>query len=71
LFPAAFHLGLFAAGVISVVLQFLYSSKGSCASASCVFLCCVGGSVLLILICNYRKPGISCGVMLVIVICVA
>jgi hypothetical protein len=48
-----------------VALQFLHSLKGSCA------LCCVGGSVLLILICNYRKPGVSCGVVLVIVICVA
>jgi hypothetical protein len=31
-------------------------------------LCCVGGSVLLILIFNYRKSGISCDVALVIVI---
>jgi hypothetical protein len=33
-------------------------------------LCCVGGYVFLILICNYRKSGIGCGVVLVIEICV-
>jgi hypothetical protein len=65
-----FGLRLFAARVVSVVLQVLYSSKGSCASTSCVLLCWVGGSVLLIIICNYHKSGISCGVVLVIVICV-
>jgi hypothetical protein len=35
-----YGVGLFAAGVVSVVLQFLYSSEGSRASASCV-LCVV------------------------------
>jgi hypothetical protein len=32
-----------------VVLQFWYSSKRPCVSVSCVLLCCVGGSLLIIL----------------------
>jgi hypothetical protein len=53
---------LFAGGIVALVLRFFpsYYQRGRVFPRLVVLLCCVGGFVPRILICNYHKHGISC-----------
>jgi hypothetical protein len=53
--------GLLAGGVVTLVLCFVLSCyQRGLVFPRLVLLCCIGGFVPLILICNYHKHGISC-----------